>query len=181
MSDEITKKIRRPTAEDIRASYKLVSDDCYGPEALGYKRGRTENGEPTIYLEWRTGNIPMQTGGWKMHVTAEPDYALVVARIVLPELWVLEIPHKVVVSKELYERQLIGSQKGKFVTIYSRNAQEGSQALKRLDKELLTYVEYGGLAPGPRPVWRNSAEKQQEWPVGDSGFISTSWHEDYRK
>jgi hypothetical protein len=181
MSDEITKKIRRPTPEDVRANHKLIKDSCYGPGELGYKRGRTDKNELTIYLEWRTGDIPADTGGWKMHVTAKPEHALIVARIVLPELWVLDIPHKVVVNKELYEKQLIGSQKGKFVTIYNRDVKEGELALKKLDAELLTFVEYGALKPGPRPVWRDSAEKQLEWPIGDSGFISTSWHQDYRK
>jgi len=150
----------------------LERNSCFGPEPLGYKRDR-------IFMEWNTKTV--QGGGWKMHVTARPEQAEIVARIALPILRHLGVPHKVVATLEEYERFNRTKQAGKFITIYTRSTDEAKKAHKALETELGMYSEYGGLMPGPLPTSRDAGHKETEIPLSGSGFISVLFREDYRR
>jgi hypothetical protein len=187
--DDVTKKIKLPQpAVDLPTRFRLlVSEGSLGPPQLGYEtrliNDHNNERHASIFMWWEVDEkgLPPGSGGWKMHVTARADQVIDVACLVLPILCGLEVPHKVVATREYYEQQLMGKQRGKFITVYSRNLEEGKAALKEIDSTLLQYADEGLLRPGPRPLWRDSAEQQAEWPLGASGFVSTSWHKDYRK
>ena len=90
----------------------LERNSCFGPPQLGYKPDR-------VFMEWNTRGL--EGGGWKLHVSARPDQAEIIARIVLPILRRLTVPHKVVATLEEYERFNRTRQAGKFITIYTRS------------------------------------------------------------
>ena len=150
----------------------IEHNSCFGPPELGYKRDR-------IFMSWGTDEV--EGGGWKMHISAEPDQAEIVARIALPILRRLNVPHKVVASLEEYRRFNGGNQRGKFITIYSRDRSEAERALEQLDGELHTYREFGGLTPGPLPTSREANHQEYEIPIGSSGFVSVLFRDDYRR
>src|SRR5215468_9479343 len=97
----------------------LERNSCFGPTELGYKRDR-------IFMEWNTSTV--QGGGWKMHISARPEQAEIVARIALPILRNMQVPHKVVATLEEYERFNRSRQAGKFISVYTRSATEFRQA-----------------------------------------------------
>ena len=150
----------------------LERNSCFGPPQLGYKPDRA-------FMEWNTRGV--QGGGWKLHVSARPDQAEIVARIALPVLRRLAVPHKVVATLEEYERFNRTRQAGKFITIYTRSTDEAKKAHKALEDELGMYREYGGLTPGPLPTSRDAGHKETEIPLSGSGFISVLFRDDYRR
>jgi hypothetical protein len=150
----------------------LERNDCFGPPELGYTEDR-------IFREWRTRGV--EGGGWKLHVTAEPEQAEIVARIALPILRRLEVPHKVVATLDDYERFNRTNQAGKFITIYTRSTVDAQTTIKALDSQLEMYRDFGGLRPGPLPTSRDAGHKETEIPLGDSGFISVLFREDYSR
>jgi hypothetical protein len=150
----------------------LERNSCFGPPQLGYTRDR-------IFMEWQTRGV--QGGGWKLHISAQPEQAEIVARIALPILRGIGVPHKVVVTLEDYERFNRTNQAGKFITIYSRSTQEAQQVLEAVDTELEMYREFGGLRPGPLPTSRDAGHKETEIPLSGSGFFSVLFREDYSR
>jgi hypothetical protein len=150
----------------------LERNSCFGPEELGYRRDRT-------FMEWNTATV--QGGGWKMHVSARPEQAEIVARIALPILRGLGVPHKVVATLAEYERFNRTRQAGKFISIYTRSATEFRRVADALDDQLDMYREYGGLEPGPLPTSRDADHQETEIPISNSGFISVLFREDYRR
>src|SRR5215470_17725449 len=131
----------------------LERNTCFGPEELGYRRDR-------IFMEWNTRTV--QGGGWKIHVSARPEQAEIVARIALPILRNLQVPHKVVATLEEYERFNRTRQAGKFISIYTRGVEEADQVHQALEEELGMYREYGGLLPGPLPTSRDADHQETE-------------------
>src|SRR5262247_4280031 len=115
---------------DTSGTRVLERNGCFGPEALGYTRDR-------VFMEWNTRGI--QGGGWKMHISARPEQAEIVARIALPILRRLGVPHKVVATLPEYERFNRTRQAGKFITIYTRSTDEAKAAHKALEDELGMY------------------------------------------
>jgi hypothetical protein len=150
----------------------LERNSCFGPPQLGYKPDR-------VFMEWNTRGL--EGGGWKLHVSARPDQAEIIARIVLPILRRLTVPHKVVATLEEYERFNRTRQAGKFITIYTRSTEEARQTIEALDVELEMYREFGGLVPGPLPTSRDADHKETEIPLSGSGFISLLFRDDYSR
>jgi len=150
----------------------IERNTCFGPVELGYTRDR-------IFMEWNTRDV--QGGGWKLHISAQPEQAEIVARIALPILRRLQVPHKVVATLEDYERFNRTAQAGKFITVYTRSTQEAQQVLDEVDGELGVYREFGGLRPGPLPTSRDAGHQETEIPLSGSGFFSVLFREDYRR
>ncbi len=153
-------------------SRAIERNSCFGPPELGYRRDR-------IFMEWNTRGV--EGGGWKLHVSARPEQAEIVARIALPILRRLGVPHKVVATLEDYERFNRTNQRGKFITIYTRGTDDARQAIEELEAELGMYRDYGGLMPGPLPTSRDSGHQETEIPLSGSGFMSILFREDYRR
>jgi hypothetical protein len=153
-------------------SRAIERNSCFGPEALGYKRDR-------VFMTWNTAGV--EGGGWKLHISARPEQAEIVARIGLPILRRLGVPHKVVATLEEYERFNRTPQAGKFITVYTRSTDEADRTHQALDAELKMYREYGGLTPGPLPTSRDAGHKETEIPLSGSGFISFLFRDDYRR
>ena len=150
----------------------LERNSCFGPPQFGYKADR-------IFMEWNTSTV--QGGGWKLHISARPEQAEIVARIALPILRRLEVPHKVVATLADYERFNRTKQAGKFITIYTRSTDEARKAIEAVEAELEMYREYGGLQPGPLPTSRDAGHKETEIPLSGSGFISVLFRDDYSR
>jgi hypothetical protein len=150
----------------------LERNSCFGPEQLGYVRDR-------VFMAWNTDGV--EGGGWKLHVSARPDQAEIVARIALPILRRLGVPHKVVVNLEEYERFNRTNQRGKFITVYTRGTDDARQTIDALEAELGMYRELGGLVPGPLPTSRDAGHQETEIPLSGSGFISLLFREDYSR
>lgn len=150
----------------------LERNSCFGPPQLGYKSDR-------VFMEWNTRGV--QGGGWKLHISARPEQAEIVARIALPILRRLGVPHKVVANLEEYERFNRTRQAGKFITIYTRGADDAQKAIEAVEAELEMYREYGGLRPGPLPTSRDAGHKETEIPLSGSGFISVLFRDDYSR
>src|SRR5262249_56245092 len=111
-------------------------------------------------MEWNTSTV--QGGGWKMHISARPEQAEIVARIALPILRNMQVPHKVVATLEEYERFNRSRQAGKFISVYTRSATEFRQATEALDGELDMYREYGGLTPRPLPPSPDAGHRETQ-------------------
>ena len=150
----------------------IESNGCFGPEALGYRRDR-------VFMTWSTDDL--EGGGWKLHVSARPEQAEIVARIALPILRRLGVPHKVVATLEEYERFNQTQQAGKFITIYTRSTEEARETVDALEAELKTYRDFAGLQPGPLPTSRDAGHKETEIPLSGSGFISVRFRDDYSR
>jgi hypothetical protein len=150
----------------------LERNSCFGPPQLGYKSDR-------IFMSWKTDGVT--GGGWKLHITARPEQAEIVARIALPILRRQGVPHKVVADLETYERFNKTSQAGKFITIYTRSTADARQTIDAVEAELEMYAEYGGLQPGPLPTSRDAGHKETEIPLSGSGFFSVLFREDYSR
>lgn len=153
-------------------SRAIERNSCFGPPELGYTRDR-------MFMEWNTRGV--EGGGWKLHVSARPEQAEIVARIALPILRRLGVPHKVVATLEDYERFNRTNQRGKFITIYTRGTSDARQAIEELEAELGMYRDYGGLMPGPLPTSRDAGHRETEIPLSGSGFMSILFREDYRR
>jgi hypothetical protein len=157
---------------DTIGSRVLERNSCFGPPQLGYTVDR-------IFMEWNTRGI--QGGGWKLHVSARPEQAEIVARIALPILRRRSVPHKVVATLADYERFNATNQRGKFITIYTRSTEDARQTINELNAELGTYRDYGGLLPGPLPTSRDAGHQETEIPLSGSGFLSILYREDYSR
>lgn len=85
---------------------------------------------------WRQWNgfgardIPLQ--GYKLHISATPENAVVVAQLLLPILRRLGVPHKVAESSEMYSEY----PDGKFVVVYPRDPKERLRLVRLIDNRL---------------------------------------------
>ncbi len=70
------------------------------------------------YIGNKRAGHPMK--GWKMHISAFPYNARLVANKILPVLCEMEIWHKYVSSPMLLSKMIDG-QRGKFITVYTRD------------------------------------------------------------
>jgi hypothetical protein len=118
--------------------------------------------------------------GFKIHVTAHPDDAEVVARTVLPRLRAMRVPHKVVRDRSTYLRIHGGDQRGKFITIYPGASGQAQLVVDQFDPALANLRLSGGLRPGPVPHARRSGHTLPEIRVGRSGLVFTIYSDDYR-
>lgn len=124
----------------------------------------------TIFDE--TVTIPLtHLAGFKLHISVDPADADALARVALPTLRLLHVHHKVVRSGALYTQMNLGSQRGKFITIYPGPVRPAQRVVDTLDPTLAAR----GFRPGPVPTTRQSDHRTYEIRVGDSGMISCYW------
>jgi hypothetical protein len=122
------------------------------PESVkGLKFGRPEEGyaPDRIFMDWIKEPIPSE--GWKIHVSASAESSPRVADIVLPLLRSMKVNHKVVNSPEALAG-MGGTQTGKFVTIYPRDAAHARGIVKALDGALTGQGVKGPAISGEKPV-----------------------------
>ncbi|MGC8885066.1 MAG: FHA domain-containing protein [Candidatus Nanoarchaeia archaeon] len=85
--------------------------------------------------EQRIKNIPPQ--GWKIHISAFPENAIEISKIVLPILQKEDVDHKVTKMNGLEQfNSKGGPQQGKFITIYPKDDTQAVKIAKMLDKAL---------------------------------------------
>lgn len=149
----------------------IESNAAFGPIEFGYFPGGSE-----WFAQWLGARAPKS--GFKMHVTAAPKFAEIVARSVLPKLRDLKAAHKVVRDLDRYIRFCQGDQAGKFITIYTSGAADGQLVLEAIDPELYDLRKYGGVLRGAIPTTRESDHGEPEIPIGRSGFIFTRWFDE---
>jgi hypothetical protein len=108
-------------------------------------------------------------GGYKLHVSVDPDDADRVARAVLPQLQSMRVSHKVVYPLGAYGTMNAGEQRGKFITIYAGPMQQGfAMVADTLDVSLLSM----SARPGPQALDRQCGHAQAEQSYGRSGLLS---------
>lgn len=146
----------------------IESDEHYGPHKLGYFAQ-----DVSTFAQWMKVQAP--TPCWKIHVSVQPNDAVVVARSVLPKLRNLKVAHKVVNNRTAYLRLHQGDQRGKFITIYIADHNRAQKVLDRIDPELYVLRKSGLVRPGPVPHTRESNHKEPEIRVGKSGMVFTRW------
>lgn len=129
------------------------------------------------FTKWMPG-YPAPRQGYKIHISARAEDAEIVARSVLPRLRQLRVAHKVVRNLDRYRQQLAGPQRGKFITLYTKDAPHAQQVLNAINPELQQLRQFGGIQPGPSPTTRESHHQNIEIPVGGSGLIWTRWYEE---
>lgn len=129
------------------------------------------------FAKWLPG-YPAPRQGYKIHISAHPEDAEIVARSVLPVLRRLRVAHKVVRNLDRYRQQIATPQRGKFITVYTRNASHAQQVLNAINPELQQLRDFGGIRPGPSPTTRESGHQETEILVGGNGFVWARWYEE---
>jgi len=118
------------------------------------------------------------SGGYKLHVSIDPNDCDRVARQALPALQAMRLSHKFVWQPDAYVAMNAGDQRGKFITVYAGPVLHGfTDVVNRLDP-LLAQI---GATPGPRPLDRQSGHGREEMAVGLSGLLSYVVVADYRQ
>ena len=108
-------------------------------------------------------------GGYKLHVSVDPDDAERVAHFALPLLQSLRVSHKVVYPLSAYGTMNACAQRGKFITIYPGPAQNNfALVADALDASLIDM----NARPGPRVLDRQAAYSCVEQRYGQSGLLS---------
>ena len=153
---------------------KIESNASFGPIELDYY---SIGPGSDWFAKWLPG-YPAPKQGFKFHVSVLPEDAEIVARSVLPTLRRLRIAHKVVRNLERYRMQFTTKQKGKFITIYTKDAAQAQQVLSAITPELIELRQFGGIRPGPAPTTRESSHAETEILVGGGGFVWTRWYEE---
>jgi hypothetical protein len=155
----------------------LETDDDYGPGDQNYF---SYGSGAHWFRKWFPGTVPRS--GWKLHVAPLPDDAEAVARCVLPRLRYWRIPHKVIRSLERYvEYNEKEDQAGKFITIYTGNANEANIALRVIDPPLARLVQAGTIRRTPFrliPTTRASNHQEAEHAVSQSGLVFVRYFDD---
>jgi hypothetical protein len=149
---------------DIRTPAGIETDEAYATLADNYFPSG-------VFQEWIRVDAPAG-GGCKIHasVIEQSVDTLMVANFVLPQLRRLRVRHKIVRCFDEYESLNRGDQRGKFITIYTRNPAERDQVRNAIDPELQRYRRVLGVRPGPRVIDRMTG--QPETPLGISGFLT---------
>lgn len=115
------------------------------------KVGKQKNGEATYDPEtesWRQCRLPaclassevVPDQGWKLHVSARPENADIIARYLLPYLQNSGAAHKVYRDIGFASAEVMGSptQVGKFITIYPKSIEEAQEIANRLNRGFRT-------------------------------------------
>ena len=126
------------------------------------------------FMHWLPGYTQYQemrayfTGGYKIHLSADPDEAKQFAAAMLPLLRDMGLYHKIVPDRPRYDSMNRGRQQGKFVTVYSGPLQD---KFLRVTKELDAVLCANRFTPGPTPSERLGGHARQEQAVGLSRTI----------
>lgn len=152
----------------------IESNASFGPiEFNYYPVGSGRDG----FTQWLPG-YPAPRQGYKIHISARAEDAEIVARSVLPRLRHLQVAHKVVRNLDRYRQQLTTPQRGKFITVYTKDAAHAQPILNAINPELQPLRQVGGIRPGPVPTTRESQHQTTEIPIGGSGLVWTRWYEE---
>jgi hypothetical protein len=103
---------------------------------------------------------PKVDEGFKVHVSADGKYAKEVKDIVLPLLQKEKVMHKIVESADVLEKEMTGTQRGKFITIYPSNDAEAVRVARTIDEALAGVALHGPKIPNDKPL-----------PGGQSGLV----------
>ena len=116
-------------------------------------------------------------GGYKLHVSVDPDDAERMARFALPLLQSLRVSHKVVYPLSAYGTMNACAQRGKFITIYPGPTEHGfALVADTLDASLMDM----NARPGPQALDRQAAYSCVEQRYGQSGLLSFAIVASYR-
>lgn len=99
---------------------------CRDPQNLRFMKA---------YQGSRRGRNPHPCKGWKLHISAYPYNAIEVAKRVLPVLCKMKIWHKYV-SSPMYLSHMTDGQRGKFITVYTRDEKERDRVVDLVTKAL---------------------------------------------
>lgn len=145
----------------------LETNENFGPSDLGY-------GPCGIYREWFRVPTP-SCGGYKIHLSCWPENAENIAQFVLSILRSLKVKHKVCHTLSNYRSQIVGPQRGKFITIYTNGYQQAQRVVDEIDPKLF------GMRSGPVPFARfeNMGYTEAEIRVGRSGLLYTRYVDKY--
>jgi hypothetical protein len=156
-------RIEKTGMTDIKKPPGIRTDEIYATFDDGY----VPSG---VFQEWYGVDAP--PGGCKIHVSVAEKSAdtLMVANFVLPELRRLRVRHKIVRTFDEYESLNRGDQRGKFITIYTRNPADRDRVKVAIDPELLRYRQVLGVRPGPQVMDRTTGLPER--PLGVSGFLT---------
>ena len=116
-------------------------------------------------------------GGYKLHLSVDPEDAERVAQHVLPVLQDLRVDHKVVFPVTAYVAMNEGEQRGKFITVYPGPGFATFTSLVGTVDRLLMAI---AAKPGPRPLRRLAGNAMPETAVGKSGLLYGVIVESYR-
>jgi|GEM_PF-2257272 len=108
--------------------------------------------EHGLFLQW---NTTRQKEGFKLHVSATAANAPAVTEAILPVLRRLGVPHKVVRDAESYEGRMVGSQRGKFITIYPENPSQAAEIARLCDDIMLDRGFDGYQVPAEKVIGRS--------------------------
>jgi len=95
---------------------------------------------PIFQLFLGERSFPVQ--GWKLHISAFPPAAELIAQTILPVLTKEGIAHKYI-SSPVNLNNLPSSQKGKFITVYPISVKDTLEIIKMLDPILAQYERKG--------------------------------------
>jgi hypothetical protein len=117
-------------------------------------------------------------GGYKLHISVDPDQAGDVAKAILPRLQARKLSHKVIYPVSEYIKINKTKQRGKFITIYAGPFFETrAELVKEIDPMLVAMR----AKPGPQSMDRLSNYEKAELRAGSSGLISFVMTDSYRK
>ncbi len=152
----------------------IESNASFGPIEFGYYPIGSGS---DWFTKWMPG-YPAPRQGYKIHISACAEDAEIVVRSVLPLLRSLRVAHKVVRNLDRYRQQIATPQRGKLITVYTKDASHAQQVLNAINPELQQLRQFGGVQPGPAPTTRESNHQSTEIPVGGSGLVWTRWYEE---
>jgi hypothetical protein len=137
----------RPSDRALVASYQSTLESV-APEFSMDVPARDSYLTNKYWRTWAgTGDVPAQ--GWKLHVSATPEKAEKIARLLLPELRRMKIGHKIATDLgEYISRPATNSQFGKFITIYPQTADEARRVAALTEK----LMKRAGLKAGDFPT-----------------------------
>ena len=124
-----------------------------------------------IYAQFLGADIPALCR--KYHISSAPFCAASVAGLVLPILRARKALHKVVRSADLLQRQMLGAQAGKFITLYLPVEGEAKGPLiQELGEGLAELARSTGAEPSPiLPRSRAYKHVFAEMPLDPAMFI----------
>ena len=126
------------------------------------------------FMQWGPGWQQYQDmkkffpGGYKIHITADPNQAAEVALVALPVLRQLNVYHKIVLNSGHYALLNRCSQQGKFITVYAGPVME---SFLNISKSLDEVLHENQFKPGPTPYKRLAVRSETEQVTGNSNML----------
>ncbi|MBI2070149.1 MAG: hypothetical protein HYT79_06060 [Elusimicrobia bacterium] len=132
-----------------------------GLEARGYHERDTPG-----FLGYMPEGFEMPQQGVKFHVSASPEHAVEIGRLVTDHLRSKGVAHKLATSESFLQMfDDCGTQCGKFITVYPRSFAEAAQLMESIDRLLVD----DGLVNTEKNL------TPADIPVGRSDYITMRW------